>query len=189
MDPGPHKVDPRAHGAMPINLQTAISVLNDDPHFYNLITYCICGPLILAWIAVSLVPNRARANLWLGLAAISALSMLPIYHRQHDSRLLMVTVPAAAMLWADPRPRRWMAVLLSGGAILLTGDLPSQILAIQTHWLVVASPPTLAKILMLLFDRPAPLLLLAMGGFYLWAFSFQKVSSNVSDHSDEPLLM
>jgi hypothetical protein len=186
LDPGPVVVDPRAHGAMPVNLQTAISVLKDDQHFYNLVTYCICGPLILTWIVASFVPNRARTNQWLGLAAICALSMLPIYHRQHDARLLMVTVPAAAILWTDPRPRRWMAVLLSGGTIFLTGDLPSQILAVQTHWLVVSSPPTLGKIFLLLFDRPAPLLLLAMGSFYLWAYSFPKASSNFNHHADNP---
>ena len=38
---------------MIIDLQTIFSVLRDDPHFYNPITYLICGPMLVAWVIVT----------------------------------------------------------------------------------------------------------------------------------------
>ena len=44
-DPGPGALEPRAHGAIIVSLQTVFSVFRDDPRFYNPMTYLVCGPL------------------------------------------------------------------------------------------------------------------------------------------------
>ncbi len=169
-DPGPARVDPRAHGAIPINLQTAISVIQDDPNFYQPVSLIICVPLFLLWIVVTLRSTPSPTKSWLALATIAALSMLPIYHRQHDSRLLLLTVPACAMLWAERGLRGWIAALVTATGIGVTGDLPAQILALRSHSFVSSVPGLFGKVLTIIFDRPAPIILLAMGIFYLWVY-------------------
>ena len=41
-DPGPSSIRESSGGTI-IDLQTVVSVFRDDPHFYNLLTYLICG--------------------------------------------------------------------------------------------------------------------------------------------------
>ncbi len=88
------------HGAPLINLQTALSVLRDDPRFYDLASYLVCGLLLIFWANVVLRSRPTSANAWLAIASVAALSMLPTYHRQQDTRLLLLTIPAFALLWA-----------------------------------------------------------------------------------------
>jgi hypothetical protein len=89
-DPGPSSASPHGLGMM-INLQTAISVFLDDPRIYNLATSLVCAPLLLAWAFVTLRSRPSPRRTWLGLAAIATLSLLPIYHRQYDAKLLLLT--------------------------------------------------------------------------------------------------
>jgi len=87
-----------------LDLQTVISVFRNDPRIYNPASYLICGLLLLAWIFVTVRSRPSRARVWLALAAISALSMLPVYHRQYDAKLLLLTVPPAPC--SGPRAAR-----------------------------------------------------------------------------------
>jgi hypothetical protein len=163
------------HGlGMMVNLQTAISFFRDDPHFYTPITYLVCVPLLLVWAFVTLrfrpSPGNTWRSAWLGLAAIAALTLLPVYHRQQDAKLLLLTVPACAMLWAEERRLGRWALLVTGAGFLLVGDLPwifflnlighSHLPASWFLWQVVAAVQFL----------PVPLILLAMGIFYLWVY-------------------
>jgi hypothetical protein len=85
-DPGPAAVDPRMQGANMIDLQTSVAVFVNDPRIYNPATYLLCAPLLLVWGYVTLRKPSSPANARLALAAIVALSMLPLYHRQHDTQ-------------------------------------------------------------------------------------------------------
>src|SRR5208283_1488805 len=89
-DPGPAGVNPEYHGAIEISLQTVFSVFRDDARFYNRTTYLVCGPLLLVWALTTLRRRFSQENAWLALAAVAALSMLPIYHRLHDTSLLLL---------------------------------------------------------------------------------------------------
>ena len=169
-DPGPSSVEPRFHGAISISLQTAVSIFRDDPRFYNLFTYVLCAPLLLVWAMTALRGRFSQESAWLALAAIAALSMLPLYHRLHDTGLLLLLFPAFAMLWARGGPTAWLALLFTGAGTVMTSDIPVQLLAIYGAHLTESASGLSGKLLMLVFSRPVPLILLAIGVFYLWVY-------------------
>ena len=159
------------HGlGMVISLQAFISVFWDNPHIYDPASHFVCGALLLVWAIITVRSRPTAARTWLALAAISALTMLPVYHRQYDAKLLLLSVPACAMLWAEGGLVRWLAVLLNSAAFVVTGDLSTAVflglvnsLHPSSAW--AATLQTYAQVM------PAPLILLAMSGFYLWAYA------------------
>jgi hypothetical protein len=108
-----------------VNLQTVFSVFRDSPPFYNLAAYLICGPLVLAWLVVAVRGRHGEPQFWLALASIAALSMLPLYHRQHDAKLLLLTFPACFLLWARRGATGWIALGLNAACVLVNGDISS----------------------------------------------------------------
>lgn len=154
-----------------INLQGALSILWNRPEFYNAISYLVGGVSILVWaVAVFLHKRRSRESAILALASISALSLLPVYHRTHDAKLLLLAIPACAMLWRERRPKRWLALALTAAGILLTSDIPDEILLLCGQRLHIPLTTFGEKMATLLIFRPVPLVLLALGWFYLWAY-------------------
>jgi hypothetical protein len=155
---------------MVISLQTVGSLFRDDPRFYNPATYFLAGLPILLWIVVTLRSRFTTERACLALAAISALSMLPVYHRQYDAKLLLLTVPACAMLWAEGGMLGRLALLVNTVGFVLTGDL---------SWMAILGlisklfPPTTGLSEHILAGAQvfsAPLVLLIMGVFYLWVY-------------------
>ena len=146
---------------MIIILQAALSLIRDDAHFFNPAAYAICGMLLLIWSAKTLRSRFSLRLAWFAIAAISALTILPVYHRTYDARLLLLTVPACAILWKEGGPLGWCALALNAAAIVLTGD-PFWIIFFQiTHY---SRPSALFGMI------PAPFILLALSIFYLWAY-------------------
>ena len=96
-DPGPRGVIAWTHGAQLINLQTVLSVFHDDPRFYNPGSYLVCGLLLILWVVAVLRSRPTPENAWLALASVAALTMLPTYHRQQDTRLLILIIPAFSL--------------------------------------------------------------------------------------------
>ena len=169
-DPGPASTG--GHGLdMLVSLQTAISVLWDDPRFYNLVSYLICAPLVLAWGFITLRSRPSTRRAWLALAAITALSMLPVYHRQVDARLLLLTVPACAMLWAEGGRIGRLALAVTTAGLVLTGDIPWAIFFGVTSKLHLPANALTGKVLVAVQVFPVPLTLLVMGAFYLWIYA------------------
>jgi hypothetical protein len=160
------------HGlAMVISLQTIVSVFRDDPRIYNPVSYVICAPLLLMWAFVTLRSRPSPARAWLALAAIAALSMLPIYHRLYDAKLLLLTVPACAMLWAEGGLIGRLALLVDSAAFVLTGDLPwAFVLGLISH-LHLPTTALTNQMLIAVQVFPAPLILLITGIFYLWVYA------------------
>jgi hypothetical protein len=168
-DPGP--VSMGSHGIeMVTDLQTAISFFRDDPGFYNPISYLISGSLLLVWAVTTLRSRPSISKTWFALAAVSALSMLPVYHRLGDAKLLLLTVPACSLLWAKGGFVRWLALGVNTTALLLTGDLSWAIFFSLLSHLPFAPTWLSGKPLMALQVFPVPLILLIVGIFYLWAY-------------------
>ena len=168
-DPGPASISFRAPDPI-IDLQSAISIFRDDPQIYNPASYLLSAALLIVlFIAILRLP-LSLAKTWLALAAIATLTMLATYHRQHDAKLLLLTIPACAILWAEGGPTGWFALLINTGGILITGDIPSMILNILTRNLQLNTAGFFGKIETILLVRPAPLILLAMSIFYLWVY-------------------
>jgi hypothetical protein len=167
-DPGPAST---AHGlGMMINLQTAISFFRDDPRIYNFACYVLCTPLLLLWVFVTLRSRPTQKRAWLALAAIAALSMLPVYHHLYDAKLLLLTVPACAMLWAEGGLIAWLALLVNSAAFVLTSDLPWAILLGLIKSMHLSANGLSAQMWMAALTLPTPLILLVVGIFYLWAY-------------------
>ncbi len=182
-DPGPASSGAHSLGMM-VNLQTIISYIRDDPSFYNSVTYLICGALLLVWMRTTIRSCPSPARTWLALAAISAFTMLPVYHRQIDTKLLLLTVPACALLFAEGGRTGRLAALLTGAAFVLTGDIPWAIaLSILNH-VYLPNAPFVAKTLIAMQILPIPLILLAVCVFYLWVY-VQRASETEFNESEE----
>jgi hypothetical protein len=171
-DPGPDTMEARGLGALIVDLQTAISLFRDDPHFYNPVSYLICAPLLFVWGVIVLRKPATEEGTWLGLAAMSAISMLPIYHRTHDTRLLLLVFPAFSLVWTRGGAIKWLAFAVTGTGAALLGILPGMLLArIYGSLLEAPSPGIGGRVVALVFNRPMPLILLAIGIFYLWVYA------------------
>jgi hypothetical protein len=168
-DPGPGAS--LAHGGgRVIDLQTVISVFRDDPRIYNPVSYLICAPLLLIWAWVTLRSRPSLARTWLALASIAALSLLPVYHHFYDAKILLLAVPACAMLWAEGGLIGWLALLVTTAGFVLTGDATVAILFRMINNLHLPTTGLSGQIVAAAQIFPAPLALLVMGAFYLWVY-------------------
>ena len=159
-NPGPTTQGGRGFG-MIISLQAPLALIRDDPRFYNSVAYVVSGSLLLIWCVKTLRSRFSPRMAWLALAPISALTMLPFYHRTYDARLLLLAVPACALLWVEGRAERSSALVLTVAAIVITGDLFWVVLFQITHY----SGPSVT-----LGMIPAPIVLLILSVFYLWIY-------------------
>jgi len=156
--------------SMIINLQSIISVFWNDPRIYNLISYLICGVLLLVWSVHTLRVRFTSPRAWLALAAIVPLTLIVTYHRPYDAKLLLLTIPACAMLWGEGRSIRWVALVVTTAGIISTADIPLAILLTLTRYMHVSTTGLSNQILFYVLMRPTPLILLAMSIFYLWIY-------------------
>jgi uncharacterized membrane protein (UPF0136 family) len=168
-DPGPGSANFRRLN-MVVDLQSVISIFRDDPRIYNPASYLICGALLLAGAVRTLRSRFSQRSAWLALAAIAALSILPVYHRVYDSKLLILAVPACAMLWAEGGPIGWVALVVTTAGIVLTGDVPQALLLPLAYPSRLCAAGIFAWIPTVVSMRPVPLILLAIGMFYLWVY-------------------
>ena len=191
-DPGPASIVGFNNLSPVIDLQSVISVFRDDPRVYNSITYLVCGPLLLLWTIATLRSPFLKTRAWLALAVIVPLTMLGTYHRLWDAKLLLLTVPACAILWAEGGLRRWFALALTLAGILVTSDVPLELLYGDGKDLPLATPTLPGKIMTVLLYRPIPVVLLVVGCFYLWAFMTYKFQPDgllqQDDVINEPVL-
>ena len=151
--------------------------MRDTPSFFNRAAYAVFIPLFLAWLY--LVMRRLRnpyrrifgeegltvlaARDLLALATAAALSFLPIYHRQYDTRLLLFMFPAVALLASTKGWRGYVALALS---VVATVTMSHQFVHLGPwighhvgHW-----PP----VVWLVLFRPMPLTLLLLSCFFLY---------------------
>lgn len=172
-DPGPTNGEVQSIAS----LQAVFALVHDVPHFYNLAAYATFLPLLLAWLylVVRRVPGipplrvdgDGRGGLLeadlMALAAAAALSFLPIYHRQYDTRLLLLMFPAVAMLASGYRWLGRAAIVLSGVAIVAMSHQ-----FVHLGPLLVRRGVRLPGVAWLLFFRPLPLMMLLLSCFFLY---------------------
>lgn len=158
-DPGPLNPDSEL-----VNFQVVFSRIKDAPAFYNLMSYLSGGILLLAWALFALRFGRKPETSWLSLAAVVPLSLLPVYHHFYDTKLLLLCIPGFAQLWSARQPKRWFALVLTLGALIVTGDLSHTILN-RNHLGGLASSYFPAFPVLI-----APVVLCLLGLLYLWAF-------------------
>jgi hypothetical protein len=169
-DPGPANPIYKSCPTMITDLQSTMSAFRDDPRIYNSISYLFCGALLLVWSIRTLRTPFSQRRARLALAAIAPLTLLVSYHRLYDAKLLMLAVPACAMLWAERGPIRWIALLVTTAGVVMTADFPLIILMVRLRNVPVCTAGLSEQIHAAVLTRPTPLILLAMGLFYLWIY-------------------
>jgi hypothetical protein len=173
-----------AHGlGMLVSLQAVFGILWDDPRFYDPASYLVCAPLLLLWALVTLRSRFSYANVWLALAAIAPLILLPVYHRQQDTKLLLLTIPACAMLCAEGGLVGKLALLINAAGFFLTAELPWAFLLALLNHLPPPSSWGSREIEICMQVLPIPLVLLATGIFYLWVYAHRASSHAASARS------
>lgn len=164
--PGAMNDPSRGHGTLVLtNLQTITSFFWPNPHAYNLAAYLAFAPLLIVWVVLVLRARSTWNNVWFALASIVCFSMLPLYHRQYDAKLIILSIPAFAILWAKRGTTAWIALAVTAMAFILNGDLPW--VAFLTAVRVLRLNPS-APWLVALWDFSVPVSLALLGGFYLW---------------------
>lgn len=168
-EPGPSAVKDGSIYSI-VDLQAVISMFRDNPHFYNEVSYLVCGALLLVWSLQTLRARFSVPTAWLALAAVVPVTLLVNYHRLWDAKLVIIAIPACCELWAEDHRLRRAAVLITSLTILLTGEISLVIFEAvidSFHW---SASGILAQSIAVVAIRPASLALLAMAVFYLWAY-------------------
>jgi hypothetical protein len=178
-DPSPGSGGAHRLGMM-VNLQTAVSDFWDNPSIYNPVTYVICGALLMGWIITTLRSRPSPARTWLALAAVSSLTMLPVYHRQLDTKLLLLSVPGCAMLCAEKSRTGRAAFVFTAAAFVFNGDIPWLIVLTIISHVNIPNTAFFSQLVIAAQVLPAPLSLLAMSVFYVWVYS-QRIAEKSAD--------
>lgn len=179
-------VDPAATGLAGrnmdaiVHLQTVISMFFPEPRIFDLITYAVCGPIFAIWLWALIFGRRTANGFWLAIAVATPLTMLPMYHYQHDVKLLLLVIPGCAVLWARRGCAGWAAFLITAAGIVVNGDIFMAARVSLTRNFVVPQPNFLSRLVTVLLTRQSALALLAMSIFFLWAFVQEARSSHVS---------
>jgi hypothetical protein len=181
-----HINDPRApHGTlMMVNLQTITSFFWSSPRTYSAASLVICGSLLLLWVWITLHVRATVTNIWLAIASISALSLLPVYHRQYDAKLVLLQLPALCLLLTCRHRLRGIALTLTGLAIFMAGDIPWLVFLKIAKMLHGLGSPVSNLAAEILLNFSVPLVLLSAGTFYLWLYLRQSkpdMSESLSD--------
>lgn len=150
-----------------LSLQAVFSVIDDDPHFYNTAAVLVCLTLLLLWIGSFWRKPRTPERLWLALASLAPLSLLPIYHRQADAIVLLLAIPGCAMILSEGGWMGRASVAVSTAAFALTGFSWAGFGPVL-KWLTPRALASTRGWSLLVEVFRAPLVLLLMTGFFLW---------------------
>ena len=165
-DPGPASLTARTPNMM-ISLQTIFSVIRDEPSFYNPATYLVCAALLVPWALKVFRTRPSPEQAWLAIAAVVPLTMLVTYHRPYDAKLILLAIPACAMLWAKGGQIAQWAFAFTTAGVISTADFPLGIIVVLSGNLHLSPVGFAGKALTIFLARPVPLALLAMASFYL----------------------
>jgi glycosyl transferase family 87 len=177
-DPGPTSMS--GHGiGMVTDLQSVISLVKNDPRIYDPVSYLIFAFLFLPWIVVTLRAQPSKTLALYAITAISAMSMLPSYHRVGDAKLLLISIPACTALWVNGGVLRWLSLVITSAGILLTGEFQWAILFAVIKNSRFSARVLDAHTLVALQVIPVPVILLIVTIFYLYVyFKFASRSEN-----------
>ena len=171
--------DPRPENYQAIgdlNLQTLTSIFFAETRTFNAAAYAVFA-VLLAVVILVVLRNQLRGEMqWIALAALSILSLIPVYHRFYDSRLLLLSIPAVVILFGR---NRLLGVALALLTLVTTISVQYrvQIFLLQhAKWQTVFAN----KFLFILLLRQQNLELLVLYCFYVIALSTARFSSTSS---------
>ncbi len=149
------------------NLQPLFAAETRDERVYNTAAQVITLVLLAAWaIPAWRMPNRFPKHI-LAIAGMACIMLLPIYHRQYDTRVLLLVFPAIALLLAW-RTLRWGVpglALLAVATLATAHTFLTKLTARHQAAIQAASP-----LKTILLYRPIPLVELLLAIFLVAAF-------------------
>lgn len=86
-----------------VNLQTVTSVFLLDAKAFNDAAYGIFLALLIVWLLVMIKADSSTADHWIAIAALTVLTLLPVYHRFYDTRMLLISVLAFPVIFQRNR--------------------------------------------------------------------------------------
>lgn len=182
-DPGPATVLNR--GTLTLtNLQAVFSLLRDAPGFYNLISYLVCGVMMVVAIVVMVRRQPGESVGWLAVAFAAALTLLPVYHRQYDAKLLIATIPACALLWSQKSRFGKAALVVTVLGLFVTADLPWAFYLACTSRLHLSG--VAARLYFLSLAATVPLTVTLVTVFYLVALASPACRIESTREVEEP---
>ena len=140
---------------------------------FNPAAYAIFIVLLAVLITVVLRVNAGRESIFLALAAVSVLSLTPVYHRFYDTRLLLLTVPAVLIVFQKRRLLGLLIAVLTLLAVVSVQYRVQVILLQHGAWQTVLQN----KFLFILLLRQQNLELLMLFFLYLFAIVSTRSSS------------
>ena len=183
--------DPRPANQVAIgdtNLQSLTSIFFADTRTFNFAAYAVFLVLLSLWITAVPWSNISPEMHYLALASLSVLSLLPVYHRFYDTRLLLLTVPAVI---AVLQKRRVLGSLILVVTVLAVVSVQYRVQVFLVHhgeWQTVLQH----KFLFILLLRQQNIELLILFGLYLVAIlsaRFSKVPAADRDSFATPSLV
>lgn len=112
--------DPRPENQQAIgdlNLQSLTSIVFPEAHTFNAVAYSVFLALLALGTLVVLRASASRETHFISLAALSVLTLMPVYHRFYDTRLLMLSIPAIGIIF---QKRRVLGALIALLTLLAT---------------------------------------------------------------------
>ncbi len=119
-DPEPANI----HAITLINLQPVSSVFFPNAREYNAIAYTVFLTLLGVLIAVLLRRDACQEIYFLSIGALAVLSLMPAYHRIPDARLLLISIPAVAVVY---QRRRFLGFLIGALTVLETISIQARL--------------------------------------------------------------
>jgi hypothetical protein len=99
-DPTPNQKDAMSD----LHLQCMTSVFDSDPKTYNAAAFAVFAVLLAVWAVGALRTKPSLESHWLAIGGLAVLTLMPVYHRFYDSRLLVLALPAALLVFS----RHWV---------------------------------------------------------------------------------
>jgi hypothetical protein len=167
----PRPANPQAIGDE--NLQALTSIFIAKAGQFNAAAYVIFLALSGAGILVVLRAHRGPELHLVALGALSILTLMPVYHRFYDTRLLLLSVPAVVVVF---QKRRALGAVIAVLTVLTTVSVQYRVqmfLLQQGKWQSVLAN----KFLFILLLRHQNLAMLFLFLLYLAAIFFLRFSS------------
>ncbi|WP_158615393.1 glycosyltransferase family 87 protein [Acidipila sp. EB88] len=146
-----------------VSAQAIFGTFSSHPLVYHTGAYLLTAGLLALWLQPVLALRGSLHKHLLAIAGLACITLLPVYHRQYDTRLLLLIFPAVAMLVGTRHRFATMAVTLAAAAGVLTAypllrrvlDHPARVEAA-------------GRLQTLLLYRPLPLVTLALALFFVF---------------------
>jgi glycosyl transferase family 87 len=164
-----------ADAARMTNLQTVFAIIGFGAQGSNAAAWIITGACLTAWLLAVLRNRNSDDQPLFGIASLVCVTLLPVYHRLQDARLLVLSVPALVWLLTNRRVIGFLAAALTVPALF------SVSFQFDRFFLAGAMQHSLEHsnvLLQLLFLREAPLAVLGLTIIYLWVFWHLGMVSN-----------